>query len=243
LARPIPSLACTCTPGRRSNRAPFRPRADADRHCCISTALAAALTHATCLPVSTHGSCSHHPVCSASSRCPDASITRVRQLRGRYRHLTLTLPTSRHVCSTRPCLTLSHCRFMGAAISPLPVIGAECRPLHSALAVLLCSLITTLLCSKRRSANHPAPLSCASEPREPAAEPLSIARNRRSTKPAAFPLSATSGHRCAPPSLQRRPPELTTAPRTPIRRSPPLLWLAIASSPPPTYVATASPPR
>jgi hypothetical protein len=60
---------------------------------------------------------------------------------------------------------------------------------------------------------------------------------------ATLPSSTTSGHRRAPPSPQRPLPELTTTPRTPSRRSPPLLWPAVPGSPLLTCVTAVSPPR
>jgi hypothetical protein len=55
-----------------------------------------------------------------------------------------------------PCDTSSRYRSVGEAISPLPVTAAERRPLLSALAALLSTLVATLLCSKCRSTDHPA---------------------------------------------------------------------------------------
>jgi hypothetical protein len=56
---------------------------------------------------------------------------------------------------------------------------------------------------------------------------------------AAFLSGATSGHRRAPPPPQRPPPELTAAPRPPSWHPPPLLWPAVADSPPSTCFAAS----
>jgi hypothetical protein len=112
-----------------------------------------------------------------TSRARDSCVAAGATSRRRYRLAAMSFPHATHPV-TAPCLAPSHCRSVGEVISPLPVTATERRPLCSAHTVCLCSLIVVLLCSKRRSANHPAPLSCASEPREQAAEPQSTARNR-----------------------------------------------------------------
>jgi hypothetical protein len=99
-----------------------------------------------------------------ASRARDSCAAAATTSRRRCQPAATSTPRAMHVAAA-PCATPSRCQSIGEVISPLPATAAERRPLRSALTVLLCSLITALLCSKRQSADHPAPLSCASEPR------------------------------------------------------------------------------
>jgi hypothetical protein len=70
---------------------------------------------------------------------------------------TTSAPRATHAAAA-PCVTPSCCQSVGEAVSPLPSTVAERHP--------LCSALTALLCSKRRSTDHPTPLSCVSAPRQ-----------------------------------------------------------------------------
>jgi hypothetical protein len=112
--------------------APFRPRADTDRQRCVSTAPAAALTLATCLPASTSHACSRHPVCSVSSRRLEAGVMRARDRcaaaaatsRRRCRPTAMSAPRTTHAAAA-PCVTPSHYRPVGEDVSPLPATAVE----------------------------------------------------------------------------------------------------------------------
>jgi hypothetical protein len=108
---------------------------------------------------------SQAPLKRRPSRARDSYAAAAATSRRRCRPPTTSAPRVTHAAAA-PCVTLLQCQSMGEAVSPLPATAAERNPLRSALATLLCSHIAALLYSKRRSANHPAPLSCASAPRQ-----------------------------------------------------------------------------
>jgi hypothetical protein len=199
------------------------------------------------------------PTCQSQAplkRRPETGVARVWQLLGRCHHLAPALSTGCHVRSTRDACSRRPVRQLVA----LSVRKRSCflsshssrrMPTHITLplTVHLCSFIivlpypkhrplrTTLMlpCSNRRplrQAGRWATIYC----KEPLRPPPSCAE-------AAFPSSATSDHRHAPPSRQRSPLELTTAPWTPSWHPPPLLWPAIACSPLLTCFAAVSPPQ
>jgi hypothetical protein len=129
--------------------APFRPRADTDRQRCVSTAPAAALTRATCLPASTSHACS--------------------------RHLTPTVPTDRHVRSTHDACSRCPVRHPIALSAPgrrrLSSSRDTCRMMPTLLSPHSSAPSTEAPTTPHRS--H-APLRHA----KPAAEPLFAASNR-----------------------------------------------------------------
>jgi hypothetical protein len=123
------SLACTCAPGRRSDRAPTptpsttsRPRQLLLRR----------------VPPASRPPCVVHVV---AIPCADTSHRRCQLAATSAPHVT-------HAAAT-PCVTPSRYWSVGEAVSPLPVTAAKRRPLRSALTTLLCSLVAALLCSKR----------------------------------------------------------------------------------------------
>jgi hypothetical protein len=131
-------------------------------------------------------------MCSTSSRCSDASVTRARQLRGRCHHLALALPTGRHVRSTRDACSRRSVRHLVALSvhrrSHLSSSHDSRRtPAHS---TLLSSSASTPSSPHSSAPSVEAPttphrsrahLSHA----KPAPEPPSAARNHRSTELAA----------------------------------------------------------
>jgi hypothetical protein len=153
------------------------------------------------------------------SRCPVCHPITL-SVRGRSR-----LSSSQDNRRTLPTLLYSHrAPFLPHHRTPL-LQASKCRPPHTAL-VRHCATPSWPL-------SHYPPQAIIEAPSQP---PPSIAE-------ATLPSSTTSGHRRAPPSPQRPLPELTTAPRTPSRRSPPLLWPAVPGSPLLTCVTAVSPPR
>jgi hypothetical protein len=193
-------------------------------------------------------------MCSASSRCPDVGVARARQLRGRCRQLAPALPTGHHVhstCDACSCRPMRHLVALSVRRRSRLSSSRDSRrtPAHSTLLSPSASAPSSphSFAPSVKVPTNPhrscAPLSHA----KLTVEPPSAVRNRRSTEPAAsfgcgdhLPVKR---HRRAPPSPQRPPPELTAAPQTLSRRSPPLLCPAVASSPPPICFAAMSPPR
>jgi hypothetical protein len=182
-----------------------------------------------------------------ASRSRDSCAATAATSRRCYRLAATFAPRATHA-AVAPCVTSSRCWSMGEAISPLLVTAAERHPLHFALAALLYSLVAALLCSKRRPPRTALVRLCTT-PSWPLSHrpPQEIVEALSWPPPlvgeATLPSSATSGHRRAPPSLQRPPPELTAALWTPSRRSPPLLQPAVTGSPELTCFTTTSPPQ
>jgi hypothetical protein len=114
------------------------------------------------------------PTCRSQvplQRPPDAGVARViamRPLPPPHADAVDQPPCPLHARHMQPPPRASpHC-VVGLWEMPSLLFSRQRRatPLRSTLVALLCSLITTLLCSKRRSADHPALPSCASAPRQ-----------------------------------------------------------------------------
>jgi hypothetical protein len=174
----------------------------------------------------------------------DSSAAAAATLRRHCRPAATSAPRVTHAPAA-PCITPSRCQFVGDVVSPLPVTTAERR--HSALLSPRSSAPSSLhsiapSTEAPTTPHHPrVPLRHG----KPTVEPLSTAGNHQSTEPA-----ASFSCRGRPPVERHLRPltcssviAATSPPRTPSRRSPPLLWPTVAGSQPPTCITVASPPR
>jgi hypothetical protein len=100
----------------------------------------------------------------ASHACDSCSATAT-TLRRCCRPAATFAPRATHAAAA-PCVISLRCQSEREAVLSSSRNSSR-MPTHSALplTIRLCS-ITSLLCSMRRSADHHAPLSCASEPRQ-----------------------------------------------------------------------------